>query len=95
VQPGSLRVSSAASILQVDSIILKAFLNFGEQFFIDKRLTELINIMGFKIAYLWQAPDINPINHKARSIPILNPFNVYGRVFLFGWWGFMVAFWSW
>ncbi|KAL8961377.1 MAG: hypothetical protein Q9183_005316, partial [Haloplaca sp. 2 TL-2023] len=32
---------------------------------------------------------------KALSIPILNPFNVYGRVFLLSWWGFFVAFWSW
>jgi NNP family nitrate/nitrite transporter-like MFS transporter len=51
--------------------------------------------MGFKIATLWQAPEINPVNRKARSIPILNPFNVYGRVFNFGWFGFMIAFWSW
>ncbi|KAL8906088.1 MAG: hypothetical protein Q9171_006410 [Xanthocarpia ochracea] len=51
--------------------------------------------MGFTIASLWQAPAINPINRKATSIPILNPFNVYGRVFFFSWWGFFVAFWSW
>ncbi|RDW74002.1 putative nitrate transport protein crnA [Coleophoma crateriformis] len=51
--------------------------------------------MGFKVATLWQAPEINPINGKARSIPILNPFNKYGRVFLFAWWGFMIAFWAW
>lgn len=51
--------------------------------------------MGFKVATLWQAPQINPINHKARSIPVLNPINIYGRVFFFGWWGFMIAFWSW
>ncbi|RFU29670.1 hypothetical protein B7463_g6657, partial [Scytalidium lignicola] len=51
--------------------------------------------MGFKVAQLWQAPDINPVNGKARSIPVLNPINKYGRVFLFSWWGFMIAFWSW
>jgi MFS transporter, NNP family, nitrate/nitrite transporter len=51
--------------------------------------------MGFKVASLWQAPEVNPVNHKARSIPILNPVNVYGRVFFFGWFGFMIAFWSW
>ncbi|KAL3423912.1 nitrite transporter [Phlyctema vagabunda] len=51
--------------------------------------------MGFKVSTLWQAPEINPVNGKARSIPILNPFNKYGRVFLFAWWGFMIAFWSW
>jgi len=32
---------------------------------------------------------------KAKSIPALNPFNIYGRVFLLSWWGFFVAFWSW
>ena len=44
---------------------------------------------------MWRAPAINPANNKARSIPILNPFNIYGRVFLFSWWSFFVAFWSW
>ncbi|KAE8447487.1 hypothetical protein EG329_010760 [Mollisiaceae sp. DMI_Dod_QoI] len=51
--------------------------------------------MGFKVATLWQAPEINPVNGKARSIPILNPINKYGRVFFFAWFGFMIAFWSW
>lgn len=51
--------------------------------------------MGFKVATLWQAPEINPVNGKARSIPVFNPVNVHGRVFLFAWWGFMIAFWSW
>lgn len=51
--------------------------------------------MGFRIQTLWQAPEINPVNGKARSIPILNPINHHGRVFLFAWWGFMIAFWSW
>ena len=32
---------------------------------------------------------------KAKSIPALNPFNSYGRVFLLSWWGFFIAFWSW
>ncbi|KAK2748058.1 hypothetical protein FQN55_004609 [Onygenales sp. PD_40] len=41
------------------------------------------------------APEINPLNRKAKSIPILNPFDKYGRVFLFSWLGFMVAFLSW
>ncbi|KAI0175552.1 nitrate transporter [Hypoxylon sp. FL1284] len=48
-----------------------------------------------KASYLWAAPEVNPINRKARSVPILNVFNVYGRVFFFSWWGFMVAFWAW
>ncbi|CAO1597116.1 MAG: hypothetical protein LQ349_006470 [Xanthoria aureola] len=47
------------------------------------------------LAVLWKAPDVNPVNRKARSIPGLNPFNVYGRVFFFSWFGFMIAFWSW
>lgn len=49
----------------------------------------------FNPTTLWTAPVINPINHKARSIPGLNPVNVYGRVFFFSWFGFMIAFWSW
>ncbi|KAM3086682.1 hypothetical protein ACMFMG_000808 [Clarireedia jacksonii] len=49
----------------------------------------------FRVQTLWQAPEINPVNGKARSIPILNPSNKYGRVFFFAWWGFMIAFWSW
>ncbi|KAF7194638.1 Nitrate transporter [Pseudocercospora fuligena] len=44
---------------------------------------------------LWSAPEINPVNQKARSIPVLNPINKYGRVFFFSWWGFFIAFWSW
>lgn len=51
--------------------------------------------MGFDITLLWQAPKINPINHKAESIPALNPINMYGRVFFFSWFGFMIAFLSW
>ncbi|CAL8578853.1 hypothetical protein XPA_004624 [Xanthoria parietina] len=47
------------------------------------------------LAVLWKAPDVNPVNRKARSIPGLNPLNVYGRVFFFSWFGFMIAFWSW
>ncbi|KKY17529.1 putative nitrate transporter [Phaeomoniella chlamydospora] len=51
--------------------------------------------MGFTFASLWKAPEVNPVNQKARSIPGLNVFNVYGRVFFFSWFGFMIAFWSW
>ena len=51
--------------------------------------------MGFRISSLWRAPTINPVNQKAQSIPFLNPFNVYGRVFLLSWWSFFIAFWSW
>ena len=49
----------------------------------------------FDIGVLWRAPVVNPINKKARSIPVLNVINVYGRVFFFAWFGFFVAFWSW
>ncbi|KAI9890615.1 MAG: hypothetical protein M1814_003813 [Vezdaea aestivalis] len=51
--------------------------------------------MGFSPAVLWKAPEINPINRKARSVPVLNVVNVYGRVFFFAWFGFLIAFWSW
>jgi len=51
--------------------------------------------MGFKVTTLWKAPEINPVNGKARSIPILNPFNKHGRVFHFAWFGFMIAFLAW
>merc|ERR1711964_925782 len=48
-----------------------------------------------KPSLLWEAPEVNPINHKARSIPVFNVINMYGRVFFFSWWGFFIAFWSW
>lgn len=49
----------------------------------------------FDITTLWRAPQLNPLNQKAYSIPALNPFNLYGRVFFFSWFGFLIAFWSW
>jgi NNP family nitrate/nitrite transporter-like MFS transporter len=49
----------------------------------------------FNPLVLFRAPEINPINKKAKSIPALNPFNVYGRVFTFSWIGFFLAFLSW
>jgi NNP family nitrate/nitrite transporter-like MFS transporter len=51
--------------------------------------------MPFKVSDMWRAPDVNPINKKARSVPVLNPFNIYGRAFFFSWMGFMLAFWAW
>ncbi|KAF2204291.1 high affinity nitrate transporter NrtB [Delitschia confertaspora ATCC 74209] len=51
--------------------------------------------MGFKVQQLWTAPEINPYNKKAKSIPIFNPVNKYGRVFFFSYLGFFIAFWSW
>jgi len=47
------------------------------------------------ISFLWRKPEINPVNQKALTIPMLNPINLYGRVFFFSWFGFMIAFWSW
>ncbi|KAJ5578258.1 uncharacterized protein N7459_007222 [Penicillium hispanicum] len=49
---------------------------------------------GF-LRLLFASPEINPGNRKAKSIPVLNPFDQYGRVFFFSWLGFMVAFLSW
>lgn len=37
-----------------------------------------------RLSLLWEAPEVNPINHKARAIPVLNVVNPYGRVFFFG-----------
>ncbi|KAL2178840.1 major facilitator superfamily domain-containing protein [Thermothelomyces heterothallicus CBS 202.75] len=51
--------------------------------------------MGFKLSYLYTRPDVNPVTLKARSIPLLNPVDIYGRVFFFSWFGFMIAFWAW
>ncbi|KAJ4293985.1 hypothetical protein N0V90_007674 [Kalmusia sp. IMI 367209] len=51
--------------------------------------------MGFKLRQLWSAPEVNPINKKAKSIPIFNPVDKYGRVFFFSYLGFFIAFWSW
>ncbi|KAF2714539.1 nitrate transporter-like protein [Pleomassaria siparia CBS 279.74] len=51
--------------------------------------------MGFQLKQLWSAPEINPYNRKAKSIPVFNPVNKYGRVFFFSYIGFFMAFWSW
>ncbi|TLS27556.1 hypothetical protein PpBr36_05396 [Pyricularia pennisetigena] len=53
--------------------------------------------MGINVKFsdLYRAPEVNPITRKARSIPVLNVFNMYGRVFFFSWFGFMIAFWAW
>lgn len=51
--------------------------------------------MGFRLSLLWSNPEVNPITRKARSVPVLNPVNKYGRVFFFSWFGFLLAFWSW
>merc|ERR1711939_386988 len=40
------------------------------------------------ISHLWVAPEVNPLNGKARSIPVLNPINKYGRTFFFSWYAF-------
>ena len=51
--------------------------------------------MVFKITSLWMPPKVNPVNHKAKSIPVFNPFNIYGRVFFFTSFAYFVSFWSW
>ncbi|KAF2270169.1 nitrate transporter-like protein [Lojkania enalia] len=51
--------------------------------------------MGFEMKQLWSAPEVNPYNKKAKSIPVFNPVNKYGRVFFFSYLGFFIAFWSW
>ena len=51
--------------------------------------------MTFHISSLWKAPQLNSVTQKAKSIPALNPLNIYGRVFILSWWGFFIAFWSW
>jgi hypothetical protein len=56
---------------------------------------KIASTMGFEIRQLWSAPEINPYNKKAKSIPIFNPVNKYGRVFFFSYLGFFIAFWSW
>ncbi|KZL69603.1 nitrite transporter [Colletotrichum incanum] len=48
-----------------------------------------------QLSVLWRAPEVNPVNRKARSIPVFNIFNVYARAFHFSWLGFMIAFWAW
>ncbi|KAL4880876.1 major facilitator superfamily domain-containing protein [Aspergillus karnatakaensis] len=50
--------------------------------------------MGF-VKLLVASPEVNPNNRKALTIPVLNPFDTYGRVFFFSWFGFMLAFLSW
>ena len=51
--------------------------------------------MPFVVSSLWKSPEINSVSSKARSIPVFNPFDIYGRVFLLSWFGFFIAFWSW
>lgn len=51
--------------------------------------------LPFTFSDLVKAPKINPVNKKARTIPILNVVNIYGRVFFFSWFGFMISFWAW
>lgn len=48
-----------------------------------------------RVSWLWTAPELNPENGKAYTIPILNPINIYGRCFHLAWLGFFVAFLSW
>ncbi|KAK6350320.1 hypothetical protein TWF696_006551 [Orbilia brochopaga] len=43
----------------------------------------------------FSAPEVNPINYKARTIPYFNPIDKYGRTLWFNIFGFMIAFLSW
>lgn len=36
--------------------------------------------MPFSFKSLYSAPEVNPVNRKARSIPIFNVVNIYGKV---------------
>lgn len=58
-------------------------------------LTTIYEMAMALIKSLFLSPEINPNNRKAKSIPVFNPFDQYGRVFFFSWLGFMVAFLSW
>jgi len=49
--------------------------------------------LGF-IASLFRS-DVNPSNHKSRTLPILNVIDKYGRTFHLSWIAFFVAFLSW
>lgn len=55
----------------------------------------MLHTMGFDITLLWRGPQVNPINRKARSIPVFNVVDQHGRVFFFSWMGFMLGFWAW
>ncbi|KAK6348794.1 hypothetical protein TWF730_009564 [Orbilia blumenaviensis] len=47
------------------------------------------------LKFWFAAPEVNPINKKARTIPYLNPIDKYGRTLWFSTFGFMIAFLSW
>jgi len=51
--------------------------------------------MLFQVSDVWRAPAVNPVNRKARFVPVLNVVDPHGRVFFFSWMGFMIAFWAW
>ncbi|UJR11799.1 hypothetical protein I4U23_015979 [Adineta vaga] len=53
----------------------------------------LISHMGF-VQSLFHS-DVNPLNHKSRTLPLLNVVDKYGRTFHLSWIGFFVAFLSW
>lgn len=48
-----------------------------------------------RFATLWQKPEINPDTKKALTLPVLRPWDRYGRCFHLSWLGFFVAFLSW
>lgn len=56
---------------------------------------ELIQPSAFGFFKGMTTPDINPINHKSKTLVLLNPINKYGRTFHLAWLAFFVAFLSW
>ncbi|TGZ82287.1 nitrate transporter [Ascodesmis nigricans] len=48
-----------------------------------------------RISLLWEPPAVNPVTRKALSVPVLNPRDKYGRMFLVNTFAFMIAFLSW
>ena len=94
-------------VIKVDYLHFEIIIIFDSKLHLNSPEHDLITVLIFcgtvirsssvmsKLAILWQQPEVNPINRKARSVPFFNPFNKYGRVFFFSWFGFFIAFWSW
>lgn len=96
-------ITSTASTLSKSTFHLKSTFLLHGPLNLNSSTTTTLTVcaptskMGlrFTFADLYRAPEINPVNRKARAVPMLNPVNQYGRVFFFSWFGFMVAFWAW
>jgi hypothetical protein len=95
LQQASAPVSSTVPVKHHQLVTLVSFSSETLATQQDLTLQVVFFIMPFAISMLWSAPEINPYNKKATSIPVLNPINKYGRVFFFSYLGFFIAFWSW